>query len=235
MANTTKTRKGANNSNIVANVINSVNCTTSEQLSLKHAEQTDENGVTSYTDETLCNLHAPSLGTFENWTIRVDSKIKSYGSGKKTVYTGWIKEGEQGEQIPFSLWDITQLKKAVGCNYRRFKESNRGGWLVINEAAIETVAREKVEKLFTPALNRLFALLQEVEDERATETRRAKLLLYYEELAKKYAKKVLLTHEANKEARAKEREEQSKVTKAQKALAALSPEDIAKLIAQLQK
>ena len=209
--------------------------TTEEQLYKGHK---DSEGIVTLTGETFHNLSADSerLYRYEDFRFSVLEKLTGHGSGKKTVYSGRLYKGDDdntGEA--FTKLDITALKAACGCTYKRFyNNSLQGGWLVINEAAIETVANEKTEK-FGRALAGVFGLLAEVGIEWATEEKQAQLVEEYKENARKHAKQVLLTHEANKKEREERREAESKQSKALKALQGLSPEQLAQVIAMLGK
>ena len=242
-----KMRKEQENAPAVLNIANTANeatttaneenptPTTEEQLYKGH---TDSDGIVTLTGETFHNLSADSerLYKYEDFRFSVLEKLTGHGSGKKTVYSGRLYKGDDdntGEA--FSKLDITALKAACGCTYKRFyNNSLQGGWLVINESAIETVANEKAEK-FGRALAGVFGLLTEVGTEWATEEKQSQLIEEYKENARKYAKQVLLTHEANKKEREERREAESKQSKALKALQGLSPEQLAQVIAMLGK
>ena len=249
MANTNKERKTRKEENAIANLSTLANIatattkeneqepvpTTEEQLYKGHK---DSEGVVTLTGETFHNLSADSerLYRYENFRFSVLEKLTGHGSGKKTVYSGRLYKGDDDKTgEAFTKLDITALKAACGCTFKRFyNNSLQGGWLVINEAAIETVATEKTEK-FRRALAGVFGLLTEVGTEWATEEKQAEMIEEYKENAHKYAKQVLLTHEANKKEREERREAESKQSKALKALQGLSPEQLAQVIAMLGK
>lgn len=241
-----KMRKEQANASAVLNTANTANeaTTTTEQEPIPTTEEQlykghkDSEGVVTLTGETFHNLSADSerLYKYEDFRFSVLEKLTGHGSGKKTVYSGRLYKGDDdntGEA--FNKLDITALKAACGCTYKRFyNNSLQGGWLVINEAAIETVANEKTEK-FGRALAGVFGLLAEVGTDWATEEKQAQLVEEYKENARKYAKQVLINHEANKKEREERREAESKQSKALKALQGLSPEQLAQVIAMLGK
>ena len=249
MANTNKERKTRKEEKVNATLATLANIatattkeneqepvpTTEEQLYKGHK---DSEGIVTLTGETFHNLSADSerLYKYEDFRFSVLEKLTGHGSGKKTVYSGRLYKGDDDKTgEAFTKLDITALKAACGCTFKRFyNNSQQGGWLVINEAAIETVANEKTEK-FRRALAGVFGLLTEVGTEWATEEKQAEMIEEYKENAHKYAKQVLLTHEANKKEREERREAESKQSKALKALQGLSPEQLAQVIAMLGK
>lgn len=91
--------------------------TTSQQVSSVHAEQS-ENKIIVLTDSTFKRLTPQDEpyeyvnGDGQTHRFTISEKISSFGSGKKTVYTGTLNG------TPFSHKSIEDLKKLVGCTFR---------------------------------------------------------------------------------------------------------------------
>lgn len=70
----------------------------------------------------------PGTYIFGDFAIYVESKQTGATHGEKTLYFGDIaKVGSTEQPIPITGWDITKIKKAVGCNFKRVYISNADG------------------------------------------------------------------------------------------------------------
>lgn len=71
----------------------------------------------------------PAVYTFGDYLIFVESKTTGKVHGEKTTYSGVIIPDETIEGLPIIMnnFDITKIKKIVGCNFKRVYISNMDG------------------------------------------------------------------------------------------------------------
>lgn len=78
-------------------------------------------------EENVKFSEIPAIYNFENFTIFVESKQTGKTHGDKTTYFGTITDNENGTTTNMDGFDITKIKKIVGCNFKRVYISNMDG------------------------------------------------------------------------------------------------------------
>ena len=78
-------------------------------------------------EENVKFSEIPAIYNFEKFSIFVERKQTGTTHGEKTLYFGTITNNENGTTTNMDGFDITKIKKIVGCTYTRVYISNTDG------------------------------------------------------------------------------------------------------------
>lgn len=137
-------------------------------------------------------VSADVMYVFGSFGIVLQSKVSNYGSGKKTVYTGYITEGveaEDGEvvevpeesKIYFSNYEITKIQKTVGF-------ISNGSVKTLTDEEIKSAINKKMAK-YSKALTLLATLGAEVITDDEYNTINGRLRAVWDGLFEEYKQK----------------------------------------------
>lgn len=78
-------------------------------------------------EENVKFSEIPAIYNFEKFSIFVEKKQTGKTHGEKTLYFGTITDNNNGTTTNMDGFDITKIKKIVGCNFKRVYISNNDG------------------------------------------------------------------------------------------------------------